>query len=89
MKNRDHINYRVELPADPQKRRLVGPAVQREPWYSLNRNRNILILSAFMSSLLFLKPIMDMCTSLKNSVRLYREQEKFKKELDEEEGISK
>ena len=88
MKNRDYVNYRMNLPnPDPSKRRLLGPAIQREPWYSMHRPRNIIILSALLSSLLFLKPISDVFYSLKNGVRLYRAQEQFKRELDEEEKL--
>ena len=84
MKDRDYINYRANLPS--HKRRLLGPAQQREPWYSINRPRNIIILSVFLTSLMFAKPIADVCYSLKNSFRLYNEQEKFKKQLDQEEA---
>lgn len=92
MKNRDYVNYRLSLPNESNKRRLLGPAVQREPWYSMNRPRNIIILSAFFSSLIFMKPISDVYYSLKNSIRLFKAQEQFKKELDQEErekGLSK
>ncbi|KAH9401081.1 hypothetical protein TYRP_002670 [Tyrophagus putrescentiae] len=61
MKNRDYVNYRMNLPnPDPSKRGFWG------------RRFN---------------PISDVFYSLKNGVRLYRAQEQFKRELDEEEKL--
>lgn len=84
MKNKDHISHRLELPSN--KRRLVGPAKQVVPWYSLDRPRNLVIIASILTSLMFLKPIMDAFGAARNGIRLYREQEKFKRELDLEEA---
>nr|XP_027195451.1 uncharacterized protein LOC113790039 isoform X1 [Dermatophagoides pteronyssinus] len=69
-----------------QRRRLIGQPSTIEPWYSLNRNRNIFILASLLTSLIFIKPIADAIIGLKNAGRLQKEQEKFRKQLDAEEA---
>ncbi|KAH7643498.1 uncharacterized protein LOC124494175 [Dermatophagoides farinae] len=97
-KQSDFINYKLRINRNAserqqkyyeeqmKKRRLVGQPTTIEPWYSLNRNRNIFILSVMLTSLIFMKPITDAIMGLKLAYRLQQEEKKFCKQLDEEEA---
>ncbi|KAI2798783.1 hypothetical protein RDWZM_007261 [Blomia tropicalis] len=85
MKSNDRIDFTKTYEG---KRRLIGPAEQKVPWYSMHRSRNILIVATFLSALVFLKPLSDAGVSLYNNYRLIKERNRFKKELENEDQSS-
>jgi len=81
MKEPDRINYNL----GNKRRVLMRPAVQKVPWYSLARDRNILILGVILGLLPFSKMFIDMFHGIKQGIRLQRTREEFIKELEMEE----
>jgi len=69
-----------------ESRQVFGRAVVRLPWYSPIRFRNMVIMAAFISSLVFAKPFYDLYQGFRRGIRLEGERKKFLKQLDSEEA---
>lgn len=65
---------------------FLSPQV-KSPWYSLNRRRNLVIISAVAVCWMFSTPLFMIGRSLKYSFKIEYERYKFRKELDREDKI--
>ena len=82
--NRDRLYFDPTVKNVQEKRRLVKPPKTVTPWYSLNNNRNVVIIAVLMTSALFIGPIYDFGKSISNAFRMQRIKNAYHKELDEE-----
>ncbi|KAI7697414.1 hypothetical protein SSS_09979 [Sarcoptes scabiei] len=86
MKKPNFVNYKLFWNEEKKsnRSRLFGNQQQIEPWYSMNRDRNVFIVSGLVFCLIFMKPISDIVYSIRFNIRLIRKRKEIVEEVVKE-----